>query len=249
MGSSCGTTAMNGPLLDFYLTMPAPCGYLPGRESTSVVADPECAIGGELYGLLLDRGFRRSGRIVYRPQCVGCDACVPVRVPVARFSPSRSQRRVWRANQAVAVATRQPRFHEAHYQLFRRYQREQHGDTMAIGEGDEDPRAGYTRFLVQSTVDTLFHEYWIGERLAGVGVVDRLPRGLSTVYFFYDPEVRRRSLGTYSVLWEITETRRLGLPYYYLGYWIRESRKMDYKVRFQPLEYWVAGRWQERAPN
>jgi len=240
---------MDGPPLDFFLTVPVPCGYLPNRESTSVVADPECAIGSELYGVLLDHGFRRSGRVVYRPRCAGCDACVPVRVPVARFLSSRSQRRVWRANQAVTVVTRQPRFHEAHYQLFRRYQRDQHGDTMAVGQDDDDPRAGYIRFLVQSTVDTVFHEYWIGERLAGVGVVDRLPQGLSTVYFFYDPESRRRSLGTYSVLWEIAETRRLGLPYYYLGYWIHDSPKMAYKARFQPLEYFVDGQWQTGPPG
>jgi len=249
MVERCGITAMNGPLLDFFLTAPVACGYLPDRESTSVVADPACAIGSELYGVLLDHGFRRSGRVVYRPRCARCHACVSVRVPVARFSPSRSQRRVWRANQAVTVVMRQPRFHEAHYRLFRRYQHDQHGDTMAAGQDDDDPRTAYMRFLVQSTVDTVFHEYWIGERLAGVGVVDRLPQGLSTVYFFYDPEARRRSLGTYSVLWEIAEARRLDLPYYYLGYWIRESPKMDYKARFQPLEYWVDGRWQEQAPG
>jgi arginyl-tRNA--protein-N-Asp/Glu arginylyltransferase len=236
-------------LLDLYITTPAPCGYLPDRESVAVVADPGRMIDSPLYGVLLDRGFRRSGRAFYRPQCPECVACVPVRVPVDRFSPSRSQRRVWRANESLRVVARAPRFDEAHYRLFRHYQREQHGDTMQLVQEGEDLRSGYSRFLVESTVATRFYEYRVGERLVAVGVVDHLPQGLSTVYFFFDPAERARSLGTYSILWEIMETRRLGLPYYYLGYWIRECRKMVYKASFRPLEYLVGGQWQAEPPN
>lgn len=236
-------------VLDLYLTTPSPCGYVPGRESAAVVADPGRMIDSPLYGVLLDRGFRRSGRAFYRPQCPGCMACVPVRVPVDQFAPSRSQRRVWRANEALHVVAREPAFDEVHYQLFRRYQRDHHGDTMQLVHEGEDLRTGYSRFLVESPVATRFYEYHLGERLVGVGVVDHLPQGLSTVYFFFDPAERRRSLGTYSVLWEIAETRHLGLPYYYLGYWIHECRKMAYKATFRPLEYLVDGQWQAEPPG
>jgi arginyl-tRNA--protein-N-Asp/Glu arginylyltransferase len=236
-------------LLDLYITTPSPCGYLADRDSVSVVADPARMIDSPLYGVLVDRGFRRSGRAFYRPQCPECVACVPVRVPVDRFAPSRSQRRVWRANEGLDVVAREPCLDEAHYQLFRRYQREHHRDTMQLAREGEDPRTGYFRFLVETTVATRFYEYRLGDRLVAVGVVDHLPQGLSTVYFFFDPIEGRRSLGTYSVLWEITETRKLGLPYYYLGYWIRDCRKMAYKASFSPLEYLVNGQWQAESPT
>jgi arginine-tRNA-protein transferase len=234
--------------LDFFLTVPTPCGYLPDQASGAVVADPRRAVDPHTYGRLLERGFRRSGRLVYRPHCPACAACIPVRVPVARFAPSRSQRRVWRANQALRVVARPAAFDEAHYQLFRAYQRSQHQDTMVLGDDGEDPREGYRRFLVDADVDARLHEYRAGDRLVGVGVVDRVPVGLSSVYFFFDPAEARRSLGTYSILWEIEATRRLDLPYYYLGYWIRDCRKMAYKAAFQPLQYLVDGRWQGEAP-
>ena len=141
-------------LLDLYITTPSPCGYLSERDSVSVVADPGRMIDSPLYGVLLDRGFRRSGRAFYRPQCPECVACVPVRVPVDRFAPSHSQRRVWRANESLHVVSREPRFDEGHFELFRRYQRDQHGDTMQLCQEGEDPRSGYTRFLVDSTVAT-----------------------------------------------------------------------------------------------
>ncbi|RMF83076.1 MAG: arginyltransferase [Nitrospirae bacterium] len=233
----------------FLLSAKSPCGYLPGRDSAAVVADPEAPLDGAAYATLLAYGFRRSGRLVYRPRCPGCRACVPVRIPVARFRPSRSQRRVWRRNRDLTVAVVPPRFRREHYDLFRRYQRDHHGDTMELARPGEPPEAGYHRFLVASPVATEHHEYRLGGRLVGVGVVDRLPAALSSVYYFYDPEEGRRSLGTYSVLWEVAYARRLGLAHHYLGYWIEACAKMRYKQRFQPLEWFDGAAWRRWPPG
>jgi len=232
-----------------YVSLPHPCAYLAGRESTAILVDPDHRVSTEEYDALLALGFRRSGTMVYRPRCVGCSACVPVRVRVEDFVPSRSQRRVWRRNRDLTVTTVEPRFDEERYQLYRRYQRDQHDDTMEEPGPPAEARASFRRFLVESPVATLHHDYRDGDRLVGVGVVDRLPTALSSVYYYFDQEAGRRSLGTYSVLWEIELCRRLGFPYHYLGYWVRDCPKMAYKGRFQPLEYLVGGIWQGRPPR
>jgi len=234
---------------DLYLSLPHPCAYLPGRESTAILVDPDHPVTTEEYGGLLALGFRRSGSLVYRPRCAGCAACVPVRVVVDRFTPSRSQRRVWRRNRELTVVEGAPRFDEERYRLYRRYQRDQHDDTMEEAGPPTEARAAFSRFLVESPVATVHHDYRVDGRLVGVGVVDRLPAALSSVYYYFDPEAGGRSLGTYSILWEIDLCRRFGLPYHYLGYWVRDCPKMSYKARFQPLEYLVGGIWQTRPPE
>lgn len=233
---------------DLYLSIPHPCAYLAGRESTAILVDPDHRLTTGEFGALLALGFRRSGSMVYRPRCEGCDACVPVRLRVADFVLSRSQRRVWRRNRDLTVTAGLPRFDEERYRLYRRYQRDQHDDAMEEPGPPAAARAAYRRFLVESPVATVHHDYRDGDRLVGVGVVDRLPGALSSVYYYFDPEAGRRSLGTYSVVWEIDLCRRLGLPYYYLGYWVHDCPKMAYKGRFQPLEYLVDGVWQSTPP-
>jgi len=234
---------------DLYLSLPHPCAYLAGRESTAILVDPDHRVTTEEYGHLLAHGFRRSGALVYRPRCTGCAACVPVRVVVDRFIPSRSQRRVWRRNRDLTVVEGAPRFDEERYRLYRRYQHEQHDDSMEEPGPPMEARASFSRFLVDSPVVTRHHDYRDGDLLVGVGVVDRLSDALSSVYYYFDPEAGGRSLGTYSVLWEIELCRSLGLPYHYLGYWVRDCPKMAYKGRFQPLEYLVGGTWQTRPPE
>jgi arginine-tRNA-protein transferase len=227
-------------LLAFHDTAPHPCSYLPGRQAVSRAALPPQIIGAGIYGELVKRGFRRSGDFIYRPACAGCVACVPVRVPVERFLPDRSQRRCLKANEALIARERPLGFFEEHYRLYRHYQAKRHpGDGMG---GDD--RAQYARFLLQSQVDTRLVEFCDG-RLRMVSLIDVLDDGLSSVYTFFDPELPSAGLGTYNVLWQISRCLANARPYLYLGYYIRECRKMNYKARFRPIEGFIDGVWQE----
>ena len=228
------------PLLQFYATAPYGCSYLPGRVARSQVATPTHLIDPVTYGELVKIGFRRSGVFTYRPQCDACEECQPARVPVARFEPNRSQRRIAKRYGHLVASERILMFREEHYQLYQRYQNARHQG----GGMDQDSRDQYAHFLLQTHVETRLVELRDNGLLRAVCIIDLLPDGMSSVYTFYDPESSGSGLGTYAVLWQIEQCRRLGLPNLYLGYWIRDSQKMAYKANFHPLEVYREGKWQ-----
>ncbi len=226
--------------LQFYATAPYPCSYLPERAARSQVATPSHLIDAGVYSELVRMGFRRSGAFTYRPYCDRCQACVPVRVPIATFAPSRTQRRVLRDHGNLKVTRRELGYDTEHYDLYLRYQRSRHPG----GGMDQDSREQYQHFLLHSNVATDLFEFRAGDRLHMVSLVDRLQDGLSSVYTFYDADIAGASFGTYSILWQIERCRTQDLAYLYLGYWIEASRKMAYKASFRPVEGLVAGRWE-----
>jgi arginine-tRNA-protein transferase len=226
---------------ELYLSMPHACSYLEGRQSTIVFVDPRHALLPEEYGAFVREGFRRSGDLVYRPYCKDCAACVPVRIPVADFAPTRSQRRVLARNRGMEVRERPAAFDAAHFELYRRYIGGRHaGSSM----DDADPDR-YRSFLLSRHANTRFIEFRSGpdSMLACVAVTDILTDGVSAVYTFFDPANSRRGLGVNAILWQVEYARRLKLPYVYLGYWIAESPKMTYKSKFRPLEALLGGQW------
>ncbi len=227
-------------LLQFYATSPYPCSYLPGREARSQVATPPHLIDTEVYGALVRRGFRRSGAFTYRPHCDDCNACIPVRLPVAELKYNRAQRRALKGHSGLTVRELPLAFFEEHYALYARYQNARH----AGGGMDEDSHEQYAHFLLQSRVDTRLIEFSLGDSVCMVSIVDVLEDGLSSVYTFYDPDIPGASFGTYNILWQAQQCRTLNLPYLYLGYWIADSRKMAYKSRFRPIEGLLDGHWQ-----
>jgi len=217
------------------------CGYLDDRVSRSGFVHPSVGMDTPLYSQLIAQGFRRSGDYVYKPYCEGCQACVPTRLPVAAFQPDRQQKRCQKRNAQTRVVVKAAEFDPRHFQLYQRYLNARHDKpgTDACTTPDD-----YLKFLGSSWCETMFVEFLIGGQLAAVAVVDVVADGLSAVYTFFDPEFADYSPGVYAVLWQIETAKQLGLEYLYLGYWIKDCRKMRYKIQYQPLSGLIGGQWQ-----
>lgn len=230
--------------IQFYVTAPYTCGYLPNQLAQSLIATPQHLVDGHQYSGLIQQGFRRSGKFAYRPHCENCNACIPVRLPVANFQATRSQKRAYKQHLDLEASVSTLSFDEAHFALYKAYQIARHE-----GNEQEETAEQYRNFLVQSNVDSLIISFTLDGALKIVSVVDIVEDGVSAVYTFYDSQDTKASYGTYSIMWLIDWCKQLKLPYLYLGYWIKDSPKMAYKQKFTPQEALIDGEWQNTVPH
>lgn len=235
---------------EFYVTAPQPCPYLEGRYERKLFTHLTPEKPRALIDNLLKGGFRRSQNIAYMPYCEGCQACISVRVAVDEFEPGRSMRRLIEKNRDLVAQCVPSVPTSEQYSLFRSYIDARHSD----GGMADMTVLDYAMMVEDSIIDTFMTEYRVKPEhpldstqetwpLKAVALCDQLSDGISMVYSFFDPDDETRSLGTYMILEHIERTRRLGLPYLYLGYWIEGSRKMAYKTRFKPQEHLTSEGW------
>jgi len=228
-----------------WLTQKHQCSYFDNRVSQSVVVHPSFDINTALYSQLIAQGFRRSGDQVYKPYCEKCRACVPTRIPVMAYQNDRHQKRCLKRNAATTALIRPASFDPKHFELYQRYQSARHEKEGANPITQEE----YIQFLSSHWCDTWFVEFTNTDQLMAVAVVDVLENALSAVYTFFDPEFDRYSPGVYAVLWQIEQAKHHQLDYVYLGFWIKDCRKMRYKIQYQPLEGLIGQQWQTVSEN
>lgn len=237
--------AGNRPRQTFFVLRETPCPYISGQRERKLVTELSGQAARHNYSDLSRAGFRRSHLFAYRPACRGCDACVPVRVDVARYHPGKSLRRIARRNADLTAKLRPAVATYEQYLLFQRYLQHRHGDgEMArMGYGD------YRPMIEETAAATRIAEFRDqAGRLIAACLLDLLDDGSSAVYSFFEPDEPGRSLGSYVVHWLIEQTKAQapdGRGYVYLGYWIAEARKMAYKTRFQPLQALGANGWHD----
>jgi len=246
--------------LQFYVTTGYPCGYLPNKLAQSLIASPQHLIDASVYSGLIQQGFRRSGKFAYRPHCESCRECVSVRVIADDFKPTRSQKRAYKQHQNLETTVMPVEYHEEHFALYNAYQMVRHNEALLEKQrqaadqstaqdgtdqecAEQDEEDQYRHFLCQTNVESVMVEFRLAGKLKMVSVIDIVIDGISAVYTFYDTTDTQASYGTYNILWQIEWTKILHLPYLYLGYWIKDSRKMVYKEKFQPQERLVDGEW------
>jgi arginine-tRNA-protein transferase len=224
--------------LRFFLTAPSPCPYLPGRHERKVFAHLPLSDGASVNDSLTQVGFRRSQNIAYRPACESCSACVSARIPAADYLFSRGERRTLARNDDLERHLVEAEATMEQFDLLRRYLLARHAE----GGMAEMTWPDYVAMVEDTAVRTHIIEYRLRSQDRGPGdlvacaLVDLMSDGLSLVYSFYDPTMSRRSLGSFMILDHIIQACLTSIPYVYLGYWVRGSEKMDYKVKFSPIE-------------
>ena len=223
------------------LSQEHPCGYLETKIAQSLFVHPSYSITTSTYAHLLEQGFRRSGEEVYAPHCSHCSACIPARLPLKKFKPSKSQRRCMRKNIETRVNIKPAIFEQAHYDMYLRYQAIRHPEGSMINASPEN----YFSFLSSSWCNTQFVEFSINNELAGIAIIDQFDEAWSAVYTFFEPKFSDYSLGVYAILWQIQQANLQQKEYLYLGFWLKDCPKMSYKTCYQPIQLLIDKQWVE----
>ncbi len=220
------------------------CPYLPGEVARLPLRLPLTQLPPEVFDAALASGERRTGRMLYRTRCPACSACEALRVPVARFRPTDSQRRAWRRNEGqVTLEMGKPELSWEHLELYNRHKIER-----GLATRDEPLGAqGYRNWLVDTCADTREVRYLVGGKLIAVSILDFGHKSVSSVYHYFDPDESKRSMGVYSVLKEIELCALAGIDWYYLGFFVKACSHLAYKATYWPHQRRVGGVWHEFA--
>jgi arginine-tRNA-protein transferase len=217
-----------------------PCPYRDGQQARLPLRLPVGPLSAEQFDECLAAGDRRSGRMLYRTRCPACSSCEPLRVPIAAFVPSKSQRRAWKRNiSEVTVRMGPPRTDEARLTMFNRHKLER----GLSASGEPLTELAYRSWLVDTCVDTREFSYWLGDRLIAISVVDCGAQSVSSVYHYFDPDESWRSMGVFSALAELAWAGESGFVWYYLGFYVSDCAHLRYKADYLPHERRVAGIW------
>jgi len=227
--------------IQFYTTTTYNCSYIDKMDAKSLVVTPYKSINQNTFQDLIEKGFRRSGQYIYKPSCKSCTACIPIRLSVKKFLPSKTQKRTYKKHEYFKIRESPLAFKKNHFDLYLKYQNKRHSFINKEQNNLDD----YNDFLIKSNVKSKLIEFWDGDLLKIVSIVDIVSDGISAVYTFYDPDDDKVSYGTYSIIWLINWCKAQELKYIYLGYWIGECNKMKYKTNFKPYELYIKGYWQE----
>ena len=227
--------------IQFYKTTEYNCSYIDKMDAQSLVVTPYKSIDQNIFQDLIEKGFRRSGQYIYKPSCKSCTACIPIRLSVQKFLSSRSQKRIFKKHQHFDVREVSLTFKQKHFDLYSKYQNKRHSSI----NNDQNKIDDYNDFLIKSNVNSKLVEFWDGDLLKIVSIIDMMDDGISAVYTFFDPDDEKVSYGTYSIIWLINWCKTQQFKYIYLGYWIGECNKMKYKTNFKPYELYIKGYWQE----
>jgi len=235
---------MTSDTLKLFLTPEHDCSYLPDKTARSMFVNPSTKITSDLYSSLNLRGFRRSGKYLYKPHCEACNACMASRVLVNEFKPNRSQKRIMRRNEDLKVTLLPSISNTKCYELYEKY------ITLRHADGDKYPPSidQYQSFLVEQLSTTIYIGFFLEDELVCVSVIDQVDDGLSALYTFYNPDLTKRALGVNAILWQLSECKKLSMPFLYLGYWIENCQKMNYKSAYQPQEIYKNEIWQKISP-
>lgn len=227
--------------IPLFLTQEHPCGYLENEIAQSLFVHPSYKLTTQQYAQLIKQGFRRSGDEVYKPHCQRCSSCIAARVAVAHFKPSRNQKRCLKKNINTQAIVKPAVFSQDHFDMYLRYQADRHqSGSMAHFRPDD-----YIHFLSSLWCNTRFVEFSIDNELAAIAVIDQLDNAWSAVYTFFEPKFSSYSLGVYAILWEIEQARLKQREFLYLGFWIKDCKKMAYKTEYQPIQLLIDNQWTE----
>ena len=226
--------------LKLYQSVPYSCPYIPSNTAHHYTTDPNASLSTELYSSLINIGFRRAGERVHRPNCKTCDQCVSLRIPVCHFDHSKSQRRIQNKNLDLSTTMVNQPDYSIYLSLYEKYISDRHPESETMQEAEDT----FENFLFSTWSDTFALEFRLpSNELICVSICDPIEKGWSAVYTFYNLDYSKRSLGTYSILKQIELLKSEDLDYLYLGYWIRDCEKMNYKTQFKPCEGFKNEQW------
>lgn len=227
--------------LKLYQSMPYSCPYIPSNTAHHYTTESNLSLNPHLYSQLINMGFRRAGDRIHKPNCTSCQQCVSLRIPVSEFTANRSQRRILNKNTNLSVTVVNHPDYTQYFSLYYKYISQRHPETESMQE-------------VQDTFDNFFFSAWSDtfsieirlptNELICVAICDPVEQGWSAVYTFYDTDFAKHSLGTYSILSQINLLQQENLDYLYLGYWISDCAKMNYKTQFKPCEGFINDQWE-----